>query len=74
MGMIKEEMERLREKTDDEIMVKVSKQLTSLFPTSITMRALKKVMEERGIELCEKNIIMTFKVRGQMMQISLKGE
>lgn len=74
MDMITEEMERLREKTDDEIMVKVSQQLTSLFPASITMRALKRIMEERDIELCDKKITMTFKVRGQMMQISSKEE
>ena len=53
-------------------MVKVSQQLTSLFPASITMRALKIVMEERDIEFCEKNILITFKVRGQLMQISSK--
>ena len=72
MDLVTEEVEILREKTDEEIMIKASQQLTSSFPATITMRALKVVMEERGIELYNKNITITFKVRGQLMQISSK--
>ena len=71
MDMVKEEIEILREKTDEELMKIFANQLLGLFPYMVRVQALKVVMKEREIEPTDMTIIMPFKTRDGIKEVRI---
>ena len=68
--MIKKEIERLKEKTDEEIMKIFSNEM--FFPSMVHGQALEVVMKEREIEPADMTIVMSFKTRDGIKEIKIQ--
>lgn len=73
MDMVKEETERLREKTDEEIIDLYASQLITNFPFTVVLRALKVVMEERDLKLENISYILSFKKGDMIIEKTITG-
>ena len=71
MDMVKEEVEVLRKKTDEELMKIFANQLFGSFPYMVRINALEVVMKEREIEPADMTIIMPFKTRDGIKEIRI---